>query len=45
MVSVLLPFGEVVSKPFEVCYTASELRKLANYLKKEDHPGAHWEVL
>lgn len=51
IVSVLRPFGEVVSKPFEVCHTASELRKLANYLKRLDgekrvileHTGRYYE--
>lgn len=33
MVAAMRPFGEVVVKPFEVRHTASELRKLADYLK------------
>jgi len=33
MVAAMRPFGEVVIKPFEVRHTASELRKLADYLK------------
>ena len=33
MVSVLRPFGEVVTKPFSVGHTGSELKKLADYKK------------
>lgn len=33
MVAAMRPFGEVVVKPFEVRHTASDLRKLADYLK------------
>ena len=36
MIAVMRPFGEVVAKPFEVLHTASELRKLADYLKSLD---------
>jgi len=36
MVAAMRPFGEVVVKPFEVRHTASELRKLADYLKSLD---------
>lgn len=36
MVAAMRPFGEVVAKPFEVRHTASELRKLADYLKSLD---------
>lgn len=36
MIAVMRPFGEVVAKPFEVHHTASELRKLADYLKSLD---------
>lgn len=36
MVAAMRPFGEVVTKPFEVCHTASELRKLVNFLKSLD---------
>jgi len=32
-ISVLHPLGEVVAKPFDVAHTASELRKLADFLK------------
>ena len=35
MVSLLRPFGEVVAKPFSVGHTGSELKELANYLKRE----------
>lgn len=51
MVSVLRPFGEVVAKPFSVRHTGSELRELANYLKRLDgetrvvmeHTGRYYE--
>lgn len=51
VVSVLRPFGEVVAKPFSVGHTGSELRKLANYLKRLDgetrvvmeHTGRYYE--
>lgn len=33
MVAAMRPFGEVVAMPFEVSHTASELRKLADFLK------------
>ena len=33
MISVMRPFGEVVASPYEVCHTASELGKLADFLK------------
>ena len=36
MVSVLRLFGEVVTKPFSVGHTGSELKELANYLKSLD---------
>ncbi len=36
MIAVMRPFGEVVASPFEVGHTASELRKLADYLKSLD---------
>ncbi|NPV89383.1 MAG: IS110 family transposase [Firmicutes bacterium] len=36
MVAAMRPFGEVVVKPFEVRHTASELRKLADFLKLLD---------
>lgn len=36
MVAAMRPFGEVVVKPFEVRHTASELRKLADFLKSLD---------
>ena len=34
VVSVLRPFGEVVAKPFSVGHTGSELKELADYLKR-----------
>jgi len=51
MVSVLRPLGEVVAKPFEVCHTAAELGRLANFLKSLDgetkvimeHTGRYYE--
>jgi transposase len=36
MVAAMRPFGEMVVKPFEVHHTASDLRKLADYLKSLD---------
>ncbi len=36
MVVVRRPFNETVAKPFEVRYTGSELKQLANYLKGLD---------
>ena len=36
MVSVLRLFGEVVTKPFSVGHTSSELKKFADYLKSLD---------
>lgn len=36
MIAVMRPFGEVVAKPFEIHHIASELRKLADYLKSLD---------
>ena len=50
-IAVARPFGEVVSKPFEVRHTASELRSLADYLKSLDgetrvileHTGRYYE--
>lgn len=52
-VSVLRPFGEVVSKPFNVNHTGSELRELANFLKSLDgetrvvmeHTGRYYEPI
>lgn len=32
MVSVVRPFGELVTKPYKIRHTSSELRKLANSL-------------
>lgn len=51
MVTVARPFGEVLSKPFEIRHTSSELRELANYLKSLDgetrvimeHTGRYYE--
>lgn len=51
MVSVLRPFGEVVTKPFSVGHTGSELKELADYLKSLDgetrvvmeHTGRYYE--
>ena len=51
MVAVLRPFGEVVAKPFEVCHTATELGKLASFLKSlggetkvvMEHTGRYYE--
>lgn len=36
MVAVMRPFGKVVAKPFEVRHTASELKKLADFLRSLD---------
>lgn len=33
MIAVMRPLGQVVAKPFEIPHTASELRKLADYLR------------
>ena len=51
MVAVARPFGQVVVKPFEVCHTAIELKKLADLLKSLDgetrvvmeHTGRYYE--
>lgn len=51
MIAVVRPFGEVVSKPYEVRHTASELRELADYLKSLggetrvilEHTGRYYE--
>ena len=51
MVSVMRPLGEVVSKPFIVRHTGSELKELADYLKSLDgetrvimeHTGRYYE--
>lgn len=51
MVSVLRPLGEVVTKPFTVRHTGSELKALAGYLKSLDgetrvvmeHIGRYYE--
>ena len=51
MVSVLRLFGEVVTKPFSVGHTGSELKELADYLKSLDgetrvvmeHTGRYYE--
>lgn len=51
MVAVTRPFGEVVTKPFEVRHTTSELKSLADYLKSLDgetrvimeHTGRYYE--
>ena len=51
MIAVLRPFGEVVSTPFEIRHTASELRDLASSLKSLDgetrvimeHTGRYYE--
>lgn len=53
MIAVSRPLGEVVSKPFEVHHTGSELRKLADYLKSLDgetrvvmeHTGRYYEPI
>jgi len=36
MVAIMRPLGEIVAKPFMVIHTASELRKLADFLKSLD---------
>lgn len=36
MVAVMRPLGEIVAQPSVVCHTASELRKLADFLKSLD---------
>lgn len=33
-VAVLRPFGEVVASPFDVAHTGSDLKALANFIKK-----------
>lgn len=51
MIAIARPFGEVVSKPYEVRHTASELRELADHLKNLDgetrvileHTGRYYE--
>lgn len=51
VVSVLRPFGEVVTKPFSVNHTGRELTKLADYLKSlkgetrviMEHTGRYYE--
>lgn len=51
MVAALRPFGQVVSKPFTIRHTSSELRNLADYLKSLDgetrfileHTGRYYE--
>lgn len=36
IISVLRPIGEVVTKPFSVVHTSSELKELVDYLKRLD---------
>lgn len=36
MVATMRPFGEIVAKPFEIHHTASDLSKLADFLKSLD---------
>ncbi|MDF2986611.1 MAG: family transposase [Eubacterium sp.] len=36
MIAVMLPFGKIVAKPFEIRHTPSELKKLADFLKSLD---------
>ena len=51
MVAVFRPFNEMVTKPFEVHHTGSELKQLADYLKSLDgetrvimeHTGRNYE--
>jgi hypothetical protein len=51
MVAVVRPFGELVVKPYEMRHTASELGKLANFLKSLsgetkvilEHTGRYYE--
>lgn len=51
MVAVTRPFGEVVTRPFEVQHTASELKGLVDHLKRLDgetrvimeHTGRYYE--
>ena len=51
MIAVVRPFGEVISTPYEVHHTASELRELAKSLKNLDgetrvvleHTGRYYE--
>lgn len=53
MVAVMRPFGEVVSTPYEVRHTASELRELARSLQSLDgetrvvleHTGRYYEPI
>jgi transposase len=53
MIAVIRPFGEVVSTPFEIRHTASELRDLAYSLKSMDgetrvimeHTGRYYEPI
>jgi len=52
-VSVLRPLGELVAKPFNVYHTASELKKLADFLKSlegetrviMEHTGRYYEPI
>ena len=53
MIAVSRPLGKVVSKPFEIRHTGSELRQLAHYLKSLDgetrvileHTGRYYEPI
>ncbi len=53
MVAVLRPYGEIVSKPFEVRHTVSDIHSLVEYIKSIDgesrivmeHTGRYYEPL
>ena len=53
MVSIMRPFGEIVSEPFEVKHTSSEIKALIALINSVDgesrivmeHTGRYYEVL
>lgn len=53
MIAILRPMGEIVSSPFEVCHTSTEIHELINYIQSIDgetkivmeHTGRYYEPM
>ena len=37
MVAIMRPFGEIVSAPFEIKHTASDIHSLVELIRSEEH--------
>lgn len=53
MIAILRPMGEIVSDPFEVCHTSTDIQELINYIQSIDgetkivmeHTGRYYEPM